>query len=248
MVESCVTCQQHCPQEPRQPLKPTPAPERPWQHISADFFSFDGFDYLVIIDYYSRIPFIRRMPPSQFNAAKTISVLKELFSEHGIPEILRSDNGPQFTSHLFAEFARTLTSAHQGIQGAMVNQKLPSRSSKDYSLMLSIQDKTPILPCWHIGAHPLMPTSVHQLRCYTRGPSAPHYHKRSVTSTPMLQMTVTDSTNVPPRVQSTMTITADPSPRCMQGKQCLSSMMPGPYGSHPRSSIKLPMAPTLYRL
>ena len=46
------------------------------------------------------------MPQSQCNAAKTISVLKELFSEHGIPETLRSDNGPQFASHLFAEFAK----------------------------------------------------------------------------------------------------------------------------------------------
>ena len=78
----------------------------------------------------------------------------------------------------------TITPVHQGIKGAMIKQKPPSRSSKDYSLMLSIQDKTPILPCWHIGAHPLMPTCVHQLRCYTRGPSAPHYHKGYVTRTP----------------------------------------------------------------
>ena len=106
MVESCATCQQHRPQEPWQPVKPTLAPERPWQHISADFFSFNGFEYLVIVDYYSKIPFVRRKPPSQCNAAKTTSVLKELFSEHGIPEILRSDNGPQFASHVFAEFAK----------------------------------------------------------------------------------------------------------------------------------------------
>ena len=46
------------------------------------------------------------MPPSQCNVAKTISVLKELFSEHGIPETLRSDNGPQFASHLFTEFTK----------------------------------------------------------------------------------------------------------------------------------------------
>ena len=192
------------------------------------------------------------MPPLQCNAAKTISVLKELFSEHGIPETLRSDNGPQFTSHLFAEFAKEWNfdhnTAHQGIQGAMVKQKPLSRSSKDYSTVLSIQEKTPILPCWHIGACPLMPTFVHQQRCYTRGPSAPHYHKGSVTGTPMLQMTVIDSSNVPPRVQSTTTVIADPSPCCMQDKQCLSSMMPGPYGSQPRSSIRPPMAPTLYRL
>ena len=106
MVEACPTCQHHCPQEPRQPLQPTPAPECPWQHLGADYFSFDGFEYLVIVDYYSKMPFVRRIPSSQCNAAKTISVLKELFSEHGIPETIRSDNGPQFPSHQFTKFAR----------------------------------------------------------------------------------------------------------------------------------------------
>ena len=106
MVEACPTCQHHCPQEPRQPLQPTPAPECPWHHLGANFFTFDGFEYLVIIDYYTKMPFIRKIPPSQCNAAKTISVLKELFFEHGIPETIRSDNGPQFASHQFAEFAK----------------------------------------------------------------------------------------------------------------------------------------------
>ena len=40
----------------------------------------------------------------------------------------------------------------------------------------------------------------------------------------------------------------NPSPHCIQGKLCLSSIIPRPYGSQPRSSIKLPMAPTWYRL
>ena len=31
-------------------------------------------------------------------------MLKELFSEHGIPETIRSDNGPQFASHQFTKF------------------------------------------------------------------------------------------------------------------------------------------------
>ena len=35
-----------------------------------------------------------------------IAVLKELFTEHGIPEVIWMDNGPQFTSHLFAEFTK----------------------------------------------------------------------------------------------------------------------------------------------
>ena len=136
------------------------------------------------------------MPPSQCNAAKTTSVLKELFSKHRIPETLRSDNGPHSPVTCLVSLPRsetlTITPAHQGTQGAMVKQKPLSRSSKDYSLVLSIQDKTPILPCWHVGAHPLMPTSIQQPRCYTRGPSAPHYQKGSITRTPMLQMTMTN--------------------------------------------------------
>ena len=73
MVEACPTCQCHHPQEPRQPLQPTPAPECPWQCLGADFFTFDGFEYLVIINYYTKMPFIRKIPPPQFNAANTTS-------------------------------------------------------------------------------------------------------------------------------------------------------------------------------
>ena len=46
----------------------------------------------------------------------------------------------------------------------------------------------------------------------------------------MLQMTMIDSINMPPRMLSTMTVTADPSPHCMQGKQYLSLMMPEHFG------------------
>ena len=66
---------------------------------------FDGNEYLIIINYYSKMPFVFKIPPSQCNAAKMITTLKELFPEHGILESLHSDNGPQFASALFAEFA-----------------------------------------------------------------------------------------------------------------------------------------------
>ena len=39
-------------------------------------------------------------------------MLKELFSKHGIPETLRSDNGPQFANHMFAKFAKEWNSDH----------------------------------------------------------------------------------------------------------------------------------------
>ena len=53
------------------------------------------------------------MPPSQCNSAKTIAAMKELFAEHGIPEIIRTDNGLQFASHLFAEFTKDWNIDHE---------------------------------------------------------------------------------------------------------------------------------------
>ena len=55
--------------------------------------------------YYSKLPTIRRIPASQCNASMTTSVLKELFAEHDIPEVLHTDNGPQFANSCFTKFA-----------------------------------------------------------------------------------------------------------------------------------------------
>ena len=55
---------------------------------------------------------MRKIPRGQCNAAKVISILKEVFSEHGVPETLVSDNGPQYSSALFAEFANEWKFTH----------------------------------------------------------------------------------------------------------------------------------------
>ena len=59
------------------------------------------------------MPFVRKMPPSQCSNAKMITAMKELFAEHGIPEIIWMDNGPQFNSHLFAEFTKDWNIDHE---------------------------------------------------------------------------------------------------------------------------------------
>ena len=105
LIESCPTCQHHHPQEPWQLLQPTPAPECPCHLLCTDYYHFDRSEYLVVRDYYSRMPIIKRIPASQCSASKTISVLKEFFAENGIPEVLHIDNGPQFSNALFTKFA-----------------------------------------------------------------------------------------------------------------------------------------------
>ena len=74
---------------------------------------FDGSEYLVIVDYYSKMPIVRKMPISQCNSAKTITVLKELFCGTWNPRrdpIRQWD--PSFASHLFAEFTKDWNIKH----------------------------------------------------------------------------------------------------------------------------------------
>ena len=105
IVEACETCQRFRPCQPHAPLKATDPPTRQWQRVGSDLFEFDGHDHLVIADYYSKLPIICKIPREQCNTAKVISLSKEIFSEHGIPEVLMSDNGLQYSSSSFAEFA-----------------------------------------------------------------------------------------------------------------------------------------------
>ena len=57
-------------------------------------FSLNGRTYLLVMDYYSRFIEI------------SIRALKSIFTRHGIPDILRSDNGPKFFSTEFNEFSK----------------------------------------------------------------------------------------------------------------------------------------------
>ena len=61
-------------------------------------------NYLICGDFYSKMTLIQHLPSGQRNTAKVISLLKEMFSEQGIPEVLCSDNGPQNASVQFADF------------------------------------------------------------------------------------------------------------------------------------------------
>ena len=44
------------------------------------------------------------MPSAGATSAAIIGKMKEIFAEHGVPDILRSDNGPQDASTAFTEF------------------------------------------------------------------------------------------------------------------------------------------------
>ncbi|XP_032233029.2 uncharacterized protein K02A2.6-like [Nematostella vectensis] len=87
-------------------MKGTDFPERPWSKLGADFFQYEGRHYLHIIYYYSRDIEIY-LVSKNVTACDTVNKMKNAFSRHGIPDILVTDNGPQFASAEFNKFAAT---------------------------------------------------------------------------------------------------------------------------------------------
>ena len=109
MVERCPTCVRVSTPR-REPLLPSYLPDYPWQKIGTDLFFLNGANYLVAVDYFSR--YIEAIKLKTTTARSIIEGLKSMFSRHGIPEKIISDNGPQYPSHEFAEFASSYKFHH----------------------------------------------------------------------------------------------------------------------------------------
>ena len=62
--------------------------------------------YLIVVDAYSKWPEVIRMSSSS-STSETTKVLVSLFSRHGLPDKLVSDNGTQLTSDELKEFMTT---------------------------------------------------------------------------------------------------------------------------------------------
>ena len=108
-VQKCLTCLKSHKQH-AEPLIPTSLPDYPWQRVGTDLFEWKKVTYLLIIDYYSR--FIEMAKLTKLTSKEVISHTKSIFSRHGIPEVVVSDNGPQFSAEEFTLFAREYNFTH----------------------------------------------------------------------------------------------------------------------------------------
>ena len=98
IVDSCIPCQANGPESHPEPVQMTVLPPEPWHTVNVDFCGpFPTGEYLlVVIDAYSRFPEVEIVTST--SAKTTIPKLERIFATHGIPKILKSDNGPPFSS------------------------------------------------------------------------------------------------------------------------------------------------------
>ena len=94
----------------KEPLLSHDPPHRPWTKVGAELCELDGRTYLVLVDYYSN--FIEVDYLKETTSAKVITRCKSQFACHGIPDIFFTDNGPQFPSQIFREFASSYQFEH----------------------------------------------------------------------------------------------------------------------------------------
>ena len=82
-----------------------PKPSRPFQEIAMDFCSFGGQQFLIVVDCFTDWP---EVIPMQHDTSTShlIQALTQLFYRTAVPDVLWSNDGPQFTSKLLNEFSK----------------------------------------------------------------------------------------------------------------------------------------------
>ena len=96
-IRACHPCQLVGPRSKPEPVRSTKRPYSPWQEISVDLLEISsGNHLLVVVDYYSR--WVEAVLLKKTDAQHVIKSMEAVFRTHGLPETVRSDNGPPFAS------------------------------------------------------------------------------------------------------------------------------------------------------
>ena len=116
MVQQCSACLATRVYQQKEPLTSHEVPAKSWQKVGADLFHFKDNDYLIVVFYFIFFILFSNFPEVALlkgtTSSTVITHMKSIFARHGISEIVISDNGPQFASKEFAEFAAKWEFSH----------------------------------------------------------------------------------------------------------------------------------------
>ena len=112
LIQNCIVCQANGPEIRPQPLTMTPLPPKPWHTVICGPFP-TGEYLLVVIDAYSRFPEVEIVHSTAGKG--TIQKHNRIFATHGVPKVLKSDNGPPFFGEEFKAFVQENGITHQKI-------------------------------------------------------------------------------------------------------------------------------------
>ena len=110
VVSKCHICLECQPSNPREPMISEKPATRPWESISTDLLTWEGEDYLLVVDSYSH--FIEIACLSNTTSQTVITHTKSILARHGIPRTVKSNNGPQYTADEYKKFSKEWRSHH----------------------------------------------------------------------------------------------------------------------------------------
>ncbi|PAA68677.1 hypothetical protein BOX15_Mlig034486g1 [Macrostomum lignano] len=103
LSQHCRQCKLHQHSPPPAPLQPWPWPDRPWSRVHMDYAGpFEGKMLLILVDAHSK--WIEVHICQSATSSATIDRLRRTFSQLGLPEVVVTDNGPNFVSQEMESF------------------------------------------------------------------------------------------------------------------------------------------------
>ena len=109
--KSCKTCIKHSKSQRYEPLQSHPTPKLPWHAVATDLFELKNSKYLLLVDYYSRFPVLCKLHST--TSRVLVQEMKAIFTELGVPNVIVSDGGPQYTSIEFKDFMKQWQIEHK---------------------------------------------------------------------------------------------------------------------------------------
>ena len=99
--------------------------------------NWNGQDFVLVVDYYSRYMDIEKLYKT--NSATFVKKLKHIFWRMRIPEVMRSDNGPQYSSSIFKKYVKDWRFQH--ITSGLEYPKCNDLAEKTVQAMKSLLEK-----------------------------------------------------------------------------------------------------------
>lgn len=110
VINNCDICKSYQRANTKEPLIQRELPNEPWEILATDIFFLHGKQYLIVVDMFSKYVEVEEL--SDLMAESTIGAMKRILSRHGVPKILYSDAGTQFTNYKFEKFANYWSFQH----------------------------------------------------------------------------------------------------------------------------------------
>ena len=104
MISNCSTSIEYRNSQAQETLVQHEAPSSAWVKVGTDLFALFNKDYVIVVDYYSKFFEISLIPDKE--SSTVITHVKSIFSRHGVPKEVISDNGPEFSSYEFSTLAK----------------------------------------------------------------------------------------------------------------------------------------------